>query len=64
MPGLSGVELAERLKAVRPDIAVILISGYGDSELLRRGLADGIAELMLKPFGADELLTAVNHILT
>jgi len=63
MPGMSGVELAEKLKAVRPDMAVLLISGYGDSELLRRGLAADNTELLLKPFGADKLLSAVNRML-
>ena len=63
MPGMSGVELAEKLKAVRPDMPVLLVSGYGDSELLRRGLTADNTELLLKPFGADELLSAVNSIL-
>jgi len=64
MPGMSGVELAEKLKAVRPDMPVLLVSGYGDSELLRRGLSADNIELLLKPFGADELLDAVNRMLT
>jgi|GEM_PF-1943189 len=63
MPGMNGVELADRLKAVRPDMAVLFISGYGDSELIRRGLAAGNAQLLLKPFGTGELLDAVNHML-
>ncbi|MDP6545347.1 MAG: response regulator [Phycisphaerae bacterium] len=64
MPGMNGVELAEKLKAVRPDVAVVLISGYGDSELLRRGLTADNTELLLKPFGADKLLDTINRMLT
>ncbi len=63
MPGNSGVELARDLQEARPEMAVLFISGYGDSELLTQGLADCGAELLVKPFGADELLNAVNRIL-
>jgi hypothetical protein len=63
MPGNSGVDLARDLKKSRPEMAVLFISGYGDSELLTQGLADCNAELLVKPFGANELLEAVNRIL-
>jgi YesN/AraC family two-component response regulator len=63
MPGMSGVGLAGRLQAVRPDIAVLFISGHGDTKLIRQGLAADNTELLLKPFGAAELLDAVNRML-
>lgn len=63
MPGMNGVDLANRLRTVRPEMGVLFISGYGDSELVRRSLAAGNAELLLKPFGAGELLDAVNRML-
>ena len=63
MPGMSGVELAGHLKDNRPDMSVVFISGYGDSELIRKGLDDYGAKLLLKPFGPDELLDSVGKAL-
>ncbi|MDP6635399.1 MAG: PAS domain S-box protein [Phycisphaerae bacterium] len=63
MPGNSGVELARSLKEIRPDMAVLFISGYGDSELVRQGIVDCNAELLIKPFSPDELLDTANRIL-
>ena len=36
MPGMSGLELLPRAKAVRPDVPVIMITAYGDAETERR----------------------------
>jgi PAS domain S-box-containing protein len=63
MPGMNGVDLAVRLRAARPDIVVMFISGYGDNELIKRCVADGDAELLIKPFGVGELFAAVNRML-
>ena len=63
MPGMSGVELADKLKAVRPDMPVLLMSGYGDGELISRGLTIGNAELLPKPFAPGKLLETVNRML-
>jgi CheY-like chemotaxis protein len=45
MPGMTGLELLPRLKAVRPDVPIIMITAYGDAATLRRareGGADGV----------------------
>jgi CheY-like chemotaxis protein len=45
MPGMTGLELLPRVKAVRPDLPIIMITAYGDAETLRRareGGADGV----------------------
>lgn len=59
MPGLSGVELALRLHSVRPNLPIILCTGYSDgldrSEVLRHG----IRRYFSKPVPADELLQAL-----
>jgi CheY-like chemotaxis protein len=49
MPGMSGMELLPRLKAARPDVPVIMISAYGDSDTERRALAGGAEALLSKP---------------
>ena len=59
MPGLSGVALALRLHSLRPNLPIILCTGYSDgidrSEVLRRG----IRRYFTKPVPANELLKAL-----
>ncbi len=59
MPGLSGVELADWLRAVRPGLPVLLISGYAGS------LAGGGKDMPIvpKPFTERQLLAAVHGLL-
>jgi CheY-like chemotaxis protein len=54
MPGMTGLELLPRAKAVRPDVPVIMITAYGDAETTRKALEGGAEALLTKPidFGA------------
>ena len=54
MPGMSGLELLPKAKAVRPDVPIIMITAYGDAETKRKALEDGAEALLTKPidFGA------------
>jgi two-component system, cell cycle sensor histidine kinase and response regulator CckA len=61
MPGMNGIELARELRAVRPDLRVLLISGYTEEAVGRVG-PDGI-DLLSKPFTADELLGRIRQVL-
>jgi CheY-like chemotaxis protein len=49
MPGMTGLELLPKAKAVRPDVPVIMITAYGDAETKRRALEGGADALMIKP---------------
>ncbi len=55
MPGLSGRELAEKLRALDGDLPVLFISGHTDDVVLRHGLEAGEVDLLPKPFSAREL---------
>jgi two-component system cell cycle sensor histidine kinase/response regulator CckA len=61
MPGMNGLELARELRATRPDLRVLLISGYTEEAVGRVG-PDGF-ELLSKPFTADELLDRIRQVL-
>ena len=54
MPGMTGLELLPKAKAVRPDVPVIMITAYGDAETKRKALEGGAEALLTKPldFGA------------
>jgi CheY-like chemotaxis protein len=49
MPGMSGLELLPKAKAVRPDVPIIMITAYGDAETKRRALENGAEALLTKP---------------
>ncbi|MFZ0261688.1 MAG: response regulator [Pseudolabrys sp.] len=49
MPGMSGLELLPKAKAVRPDVPVIMITAYGDAETKQRALESGADALLTKP---------------
>ena len=61
MPGWDGTELARRVKAVRPELKVLFISGYTPQLAVDRLCG---AEVLDKPFQRDSLLRAVQHTLT
>jgi putative two-component system response regulator len=63
MPGLSGLELLETLREIRPSLPVVLVTGAGTYEHLREALARGAGGLVLKPFSHGELLSAVEETL-
>jgi len=49
MPGMSGLELLPKAKALRPDVPVIMITAYGDAETKRKALESGAEALLTKP---------------
>ena len=49
MPGMSGLELLPKAKALRPDVPIIMITAYGDAETKRRALENGAEGLFTKP---------------
>ena len=63
MPGLTGLELSEGVKRVRPDIPIILFTGYSDQVSKDAAVKAGIAEYCMKPISMRELSTVVGRFL-
>jgi signal transduction histidine kinase/CheY-like chemotaxis protein len=61
MPHIGGRELAERLARVRPDTAVLFVSGYTDDEVLKRGVSADV--FLQKPFTPTALAVRVRNVL-
>lgn len=61
MPGLSGFELAEQAKLIRPDLRVLYITGYAERPQDRRKTRYG--KVLQKPIRADELAAEVRSAL-
>jgi len=55
MPGMNGLDLLPRVKAARPDVPVIMVTAYGDSDTERRALEGGAEALLSKPIDFDLL---------
>jgi putative two-component system response regulator len=59
MPGLSGLELLEAVRARRASLPVVLVTGAGTYDTLSQALTRGAAGLVTKPFAHSELQSAV-----
>ena len=46
MPGMSGLELLPKAKAMRPDVPIIMITAYGDAETKQKALENGAEALL------------------
>jgi CheY-like chemotaxis protein len=55
MPGMSGLELLPKAKAMRPDVPIIMITAYGDAETKRKALENGAEALLTKPIDFSTL---------
>jgi len=49
MPGMTGLEMLPRVKEIRPDVPVIMITAYGDAETRRKAIERGAVGLLTKP---------------
>jgi CheY-like chemotaxis protein len=60
MPGMSGLELLPKAKAMRPDVPIIMITAYGDAETKRKALENGAEALVTKPIDFVTLRSAID----
>ncbi len=63
MPGMNGPETAERIRALRPELRVLYMSGHADDPAIESGQAAGDAPLLAKPFSPSELTSRIREIL-
>jgi CheY-like chemotaxis protein len=59
MPGMSGLDVLRRLRMVRPDVPVVVVSGQSDGEIARATLKRGAVDYIRKPAQPDHLLRTV-----
>ena len=63
MPGMSGKELWERIRPIRPEARIIYMSGYTADVISRQGVLDGGAHFIQKPFSTLELGKSLQSVL-
>ena len=62
MPGISGVETFRQLHALRPELPVVIVTGYPDSDLMSRALEIGPFTMINKPIDINQLQKVVDVI--
>jgi FixJ family two-component response regulator len=63
LPGLSGLDLQQRLAGVDMDIPIIFITGHGDIPMTVQAMKAGAVEFLSKPFRDQDLLDAIQQAL-
>lgn len=61
MPGMDGIELAARTRALRPTLSILYITGFGVSAPNRLPSHDGTAQILSKPLHLNHLLSEVER---
>ena len=62
LPDIDGAHIFEQVKAVDPEVAVIMMTGYSEEELVRRAISQGAYTCIYKPFNVEKILTLVGKI--
>jgi CheY-like chemotaxis protein len=63
MPGMDGIEVVKGVKHLRPDVDVVVITGYATIESAVQTMRDGAVDYLQKPFSADELVSFARRLL-
>jgi two-component system, cell cycle sensor histidine kinase and response regulator CckA len=63
MPGMSGVEMARKLRSMRSDIPIAITSGYIDADLRSQAIAVGVQDVISKPCEIADLKAIVSRLL-
>ncbi|GAB6084631.1 sigma-54 dependent transcriptional regulator [Desulfuromonas carbonis] len=57
MPGLNGIEVLKGIRALQPEVPIIIITGYGTVDTAVEAMKNGAVDYIAKPFTPDQLLT-------
>ncbi len=63
MPGLTGLELLREVKAVAPDVDVIMLTAFGTVEEAVKAMKDGAVDFLTKPFQRAQLIRVIRKAL-
>ncbi|GER66357.1 sporulation initiation phosphotransferase F [Weizmannia acidilactici] len=63
IPGMNGIEILKRLKEMKPDIRVIIMTAYGELDMIEEAKDFGALNHFAKPFDIDDIREAVQKYL-
>jgi FixJ family two-component response regulator len=61
LPDLNGLEIQERIAALRPDMSIIFITGHSDVPMTVKAMKAGAVEFLTKPYNVEVLLGAIKN---
>ncbi|WP_338471060.1 response regulator [Niallia sp. XMNu-256] len=64
IPGMDGIEILKRVKAIHPDMKVIIMTAYGELDMIQEAMDLGAMTHFAKPFDIVEIREAVKKYLT
>lgn len=62
MPGIDGIGASQKISETVPRVQIIIMSVQSDPDYLRRAMLAGARDFLTKPFGGDELITAIRRV--
>jgi len=63
IPGMDGIEILKRIKTRTPEVPVLMMTAYGELDLIKEAMDLGASHYFTKPFDIYELRDAVNEML-
>lgn len=63
MPGLGGVDVLQKIKAMKPEIEVLIITGYGSFKTALEGLRYGACDYLIKPFNISDIKNITQQVI-
>jgi CheY-like chemotaxis protein len=63
MPGMGGLEVLKRLRALDPGVKVLLSSGFSEDEVTQTFAGEGVSAFLHKPFDPQELLSKLGQVI-
>ncbi|MFO0589630.1 MAG: response regulator [Polyangiaceae bacterium] len=61
MPGMNGVELFHRVRRLRPEMPVVLMTAFAVEELVDQALSSGAFTVLPKPFSIEQVVATISH---
>jgi CheY-like chemotaxis protein len=61
MPGMTGLEMLPKVREMRPDVPIIMITAYGDPETRRKAIEGGATGLLTKPMTSRYFVRKSTH---
>ena len=62
LPDIDGTRIFEQVKTIDPEVAVIMMTGYSEEEVVRRAIFQGAYTCIYKPFNVEKIMTVVGEI--
>lgn len=59
MPGLSGLDLIQRIREINPDTQFVILSGYGEFKFAQRAMQYGVKHYLLKPCNEEQIIKSL-----